>query len=629
MTDNSLPIYLFHQGTNFYAYRFLGCHKGKSGRKNGYFFRVWAPDAKEVSLVGSFADWEKGIPMSKLNDEGIWEAFSSSAKEGDGYKFRIEAQNGNVFMKSDPYAFFSELRPDTASIIYDYNGNYKWTDDKWRHEAEARDDKKRPMNIYEVHFGSWKKGCDGKFLSYREIADRLVPYLVEMNYTHVEVMPLAEHPLDESWGYQVTGYFSPTSRYGDPVGLKYFVDKCHENNIGVILDWVPAHFCKNENGLYMFDGQPLYESGIECRREHKSWGTGIFDYARNEVACFLISNAIYWLNEYHIDGLRVDAVASMLYLDYDRQGQEWLPNIYGGNHNLEAIEFFRKLSIAVKEHTAGGYLIAEESTSFAGVTKSPVEGGLGFDFKWNMGWMNDTLSYVETDPYFRSYAHNKLTFSMMYAYSENYILPFSHDEVVHLKKSMLDKIPGEYDYKFAGLRTLFAYMMGHPGKKLNFMGSEIGQFAEWNEKSEIDWFLLDYERHRQLWQFVKELNALYKEYPEFYQNDCDWNGFEWLTVDDSSNNVLVFERKAGRNRSLVFVLNFSGITCLDYCIGIESGKLSLLLDSDEKRFGGKGLLEKQKAVIIDIPMKNKPATMSVTVPAASAGIYLLEYGDKQ
>lgn len=620
MKDIGLPTYLFHQGTNFKAYGFLGCHKEELGGRRGFVFRVWAPDADGVSVVGDFNGWSSllGI-MKKLNAEGLWELFVPGASEGDKYKFYISA-GGREFLKADPYAFFSELRPKTASVVYDYGG-YVWNDDRWRLRAAATDKSRVPMNIYEVHSGSWKRHSDGSFLTYEELADELPDYLAEMNYTHLELMPLSEYPLDESWGYQVTGYYSPTSRYGDPRGLKRLVDNCHSKGIGVILDWVPAHFCKDEHGLADFDGKSLYENPIECRKEHKGWGTRIFDYARNEVSCFLISNALYWLNEYHFDGLRVDAVASMLYLDYDRGG-DWIPNIHGGKENLEAVAFFGKLSDAVRRYGNGGFLVAEESTAFYGVTKSPDKGGLGFDFKWNMGWMNDTLAYIGTDPYFRCGSHNKMTFSMMYAYSERYILPVSHDEVVHLKKSLLDKMPGAYDDKFAGVRVFETFMIGHPGKKLNFMGYEIGQFAEWSESRELDWFLLDYERHSQLKEFIKELNRLYVSYPEIYATDGDPQGFEWLIVDDNKNDVFVFERKDGSGRSLIFVLNFSNLTYFGYCVGIGDGKLSLLLDSDEIRFGGKGTGKDTE--ITENPFKGKNRTLSMTVPALSGRVYMLD-----
>ncbi|MEG2085678.1 MAG: 1,4-alpha-glucan branching protein GlgB [Clostridia bacterium] len=621
MKTDSVPVYLFHQGTNYKAYEFLGCHEGIKNKKNGWYFRVWAPKAQAVSLVGDFNCWNDiKNPLTRINDEGIWEIFVSDVVMFDKYKFSIKSDKGKHFLKADPYAFMSETQQLTASIVYDIRG-FEWTDSKWIEERKNCDYAKSPMNIYEVHAGSWRKHYSGEHYSYKELADSLVEYVIEMGYTHIEFMPLSEYPLDDSWGYQVTGYYAPTSRYGKPKDLMYLINKCHEKGIGVFLDWVPAHFCKDEQGLMEFDGSALYENPIQNRMEHKGWGTRIFDYARNEVSCFLISNAIFWLNEYHFDGLRADAVASMLYHDYDRKEGDWTPNIYGGKENLEAIEFFKKLSVAIKSYTANGLLIAEESTSFPNITK-PSQQGLGFDFKWNMGWMNDILDYAKTDPYFRSYKHNKLTFSMMYAYSEKYILPFSHDEVVHLKKSMLDKMPGDYESKFAGLRTIESYMFAHPGKKLNFMGYEIGQFIEWNQNQELDWFLLTYDMHAKLQSYFKKLNSLYKSYSQFYECDTDWNGFEWLTVDDNYNNIIAFERKNNSNISIIAILNFSNVTHYNYCIGVDKGDYSLLLNSDDVEYGGYGIEIIENPLLIDNPFKNKLQMISLTIPATSALFYI-------
>ena len=585
MKDIGLPTYLFHQGTNFKAYEFLGCHKEELGGRRGFVFRVWAPDADGVSVVGDFNGWSSllGI-MKKLNAEGLWELFVPGASEGDKYKFYISA-GGREFLKADPYAFFSELRPKTASVVYDYGG-YVWNDDRWRLRAAATDKSRVPMNIYEVHSGSWKRHSDGSFLTYEELADELPDYLAEMNYTHLELMPLSEYPLDESWGYQVTGYYSPTSRYGDPRGLKRLVDNCHSKGIGVILDWVPAHFCKDEHGLADFDGRSLYENPIECRKEHKGWGTRIFDYARNEVSCFLISNALYWLNEYHFDGLRVDAVASMLYLDYDRGG-DWIPNIHGGKENLEAVAFFGKLSDAVRRYGNGGFLVAEESTAFYGVTKSPDKGGLGFDFKWNMGWMNDMLSYMSMSPEYRQYNHDKLTFSFYYAFSENYILPISHDEVVYGKCSMLDKMSGPREKRFASLRTFLAYMTAHPGKKLMFMGQEFAQFKEWNYKTGLDWDILKFPEHSQYQSFVKAMNKFYLDNKPLWEIDYDWSGFSWISNDDNKNSVIVFRRIASNGDELIAVCNFLPNEHEQYRFGVPYyADYKEVFTTDDKKFGG-------------------------------------------
>lgn len=623
----SLPVYLYHQGTNYKAYELMGCHSGKRSNKKGYYFRVWAPSAQAVSLVGDFNGWDATAdPMKKINDEGIWEIFTDKAAEGDKYKYRITGCYGQELMKADPYARFSENRKATASIVYTEK-KFKWTDGEWMKKRKSAQPEKEAVNIYEVHAGSWKKHYDGREYNYEELADSLAGYLEEMNYTHVEFMPLTEYPYDGSWGYQVTGYFSPTSRYGRPEQLKYLVNKLHEKGIGVFLDWVPSHFCKDAHGLMEFDGKPLYENPIKDRMEHKAWGTRIFDYARNEVSAFLISSAIYWLNEFHFDGLRVDAVASMLYHDYDRRPGEWTPNIYGGKENLESIAFLKKLSEAVKRYTEGGLLIAEESTAFPGVTK-PASEGLGFDFKWNMGWMNDVLEYMKTDPYFRSYKHDKMTFGMMYAYSEKYILSFSHDEVVHLKKSILDKMPGNYESKFAGVRTLMGFMMAHPGKKMNFMGYEIGQFCEWNFERELDWFLLDYDMHTKLQKYMKDLNRFYREHPQMYERDTDWTGFEWLCVDDNYNNVLIFERKNGGNESVIAVCNFANVTHLNYCVAVDKGEFTLAFGSDDIMYGGSGVEVVRKPKAEDVPFKNKPATLILTIPANSVTYYLRKAEDK-
>ena len=497
----------FYNGESTNAYELLGCHKVAEGQ---YHFAVWAPNAKEVCIVGDFNNWLFAHNKLELQD-GIWQ-ITVEARPGDCYKFAITTQGGNILYKADPYARYAEVRPKTASIIYDPEEPFVWTDEKWTEKQKKKDIYKSPVSIYEVHAGSWRRHLDGRLYSYRDLAKYLVPYVKKMGYTHVEFLPLMEHPFDGSWGYQITGFYAPTSRYGTPDDLKYLVNQFHKAGIGVILDWVPAHFCKDAHGLMEFDGTCCYESADEFKKEHKNWGTRIFDYSRFEVKSFLISNAMYWLREFHFDGLRVDAVASMLYLDYDRKDGEWAPNKWGGKENLEAIDFLRQLSVKVFETCPYALFVAEESTAFPKVTHPTYVGGLGFNYKWNMGWMNDVLSYMKTDTLWRNENHNKLTFSMCYAYSENYILPLSHDEVVHMKGSLINKMFGEYDVKFAQLKALLGFQYAHPGKKLNFMGVELAQWNEWNEDKELDWMLLTYPKHDSHKHFVMELNKAYKKY---------------------------------------------------------------------------------------------------------------------
>ncbi|MDD4291946.1 MAG: 1,4-alpha-glucan branching protein GlgB [Clostridia bacterium] len=611
--DISLPVYLFHDGTNYKAYDFLGCHN----YGDGYVFRVWAPNAVAVSLVCDANCWKANIyNFQRINNEGVWE-FYAFAKglplvgKYDRYKFAICTQTGKVLLKADPYAFYGECRENTASIVYGRD-DFEWTDGEWLEKRKKSDLTKSPMNVYEVHAGSWKAGGGERTYSY--LSRELTDYVKRMGYTHVELMPLSEYPFDGSWGYQACGYFAPTSRYGKPYELKALVNSLHAEGIGVLLDWVPAHFCKDAHGLYEFDGKPLYENPIESRMEHKGWGTRIFDYARNEVSSFLISNALYWINEFHFDGLRVDAVASMLYLDYDRKDGEWIPNIYGGRENLEAIAFFKKLSAAFNS-AGGAVLIAEESTAFPCVTKKNGE-GLGFDFKWNMGWMNDVLEYIKVDPLFRKYEHDKLTFSMVYAFSENFILPFSHDEVVHLKKSMLDKIFGKYEDKFGGLKTLLGFMYGHPGKKLNYMGYEFGQFGEWNYNQQLDWELLEYEPHKNLQLFVKNLNELYRSNPELYINDGGWEGFRWVVADDRDHNIVVFERMSTTGK-LLFICNFSYVE-VAYRLQLDCAECVLMLNSDSAEFGGSG-----KAIPQDLtPTRtDRKGCFELNIPSNACLIY--------
>ena len=620
-STTDLPVYLFKQGTNFEAYKFFGAHFDKQGDKEGVTFRVWAPRAKAVSVVGDFNSWIPGAaPMTNLDDSGIWQCFLEGLAQYDIYKYCVTTPQDELVFKADPYAFHAETRPSNCSKIYDISG-YEWHDDAWQKAREKSDPINEPMNIYEMHAGSWKMYPDGNQFDYKKLADTLVPYLLETGYTHVELMPLTEYPFDGSWGYQVTGYYAPTSRYGTPHDFMYFIDKCHEAGIGVIMDWVPAHFPKDQHGLYQFDGTNCYEDQNPLRAEHKEWGTMVFDYGRPEVECFLISNALFWLTQYHVDGLRVDAVASMLYLDYNRKNGEWAPNKYGENKNLEAIAFLQKLNTEVFARKPHALMIAEESTAWAKVSHPVSEGGLGFNFKWNMGWMNDMLSYMSTDPLFRSGNHNKVTFSFFYAFSENFILPISHDEVVHGKCSLINKMPGDYDQKFANLRTFYGYMMSHPGKKLLFMGQEFGQFVEWNEDKPLDWMLLDYERHAQLLDYVKKLNAFYKATPALWEDDYTWNGFQWIVPDDSLQSIICFLRRDKKGREIISICNFTPVEHPDYRIGVpRAGTYKELLNSDAESFGGTGV--KNAPMKADKkPMHGMDYNISVHIPPMST-IYI-------
>ncbi len=609
----------FYSGKSDDAYKLLGCHKDG----DGYVFRVWAPNAVSVRLVGSFNGWDTSTPpMSRV--DGIWEQRVPSAKKYDEYKFYIERPNGSKVYKSDPYATHMATRPETSSKVFDIS-DYKWGDKEYLATARKTNPIEAPMNIYELHLGSWRKYADGNFMSYRQIADDLVPYVKDMGYTHIELMPVSEYPLDASWGYQVIGYFAPTSRYGTPHDFMYLVDKCHRAGIGVLLDWVGAHFPKDETGLYEFDGTYCYESADPLKREHPDWGTRIFDYTRNEVRSFLISNVCYWLREYHIDGIRADAVASMLYLDYGRKDGEWRRNRDGGNIDYDAIELLRDINSAAFAVNPCVSMIAEESTAFPNVTKPGYDGGLGFNFKWNMGWMHDTLDYMSADPVMRKGMHNNLTFSMTYAFSENFILPLSHDEVVHGKRSMVDRMPGNYDEKFANLRVMYAYMLAHPGKKLSFMGNEFGQFIEWDFKKELDWFLLEYDSHRLMKEYVKALNHIYLQNKALWENDRDWNGFQWIKADDRDYSIAIFRRIAFDGSEIICLFNFTPVERLDYRIGVPyKCILKPIMSSSSPSFGGKSF-EPSRVKTDDIPCDGHAQSANLHIPPMSAVMYKPTY----
>lgn len=617
--------YLFNQGKHHFIYEKLGAHLQAVDGIPGTVFRVWAPNAKRMSVVGEFNNWDGRICMMRvLGSSGIWELFIPGIVEGTLYKFEVKPKDGPPFVKADPYAFYSELRPKTASIVCNIS-KHQWHDDTWQKVKTASNPFEAPMAIYETHLGSWKrpKNKPRGFMNYRELAIELVPYVKEMGFTHVELLPVMAHPLDSSWGYQVSGYYEPTARYGKPEDLMFFIDHCHQNGLGVILDWVPAHFPKDAHALGGFDGTHLYEHADPRKGEHKEWGTLVFNYGRNEVKNFLISNALFWLKEYHFDGLRVDAVASMLYLDYDRNDGEWIPNEFGGRENLEAIAFMKELNEVVYSYLPSCLMIAEESTAWPAVTKPTYLGGLGFSFKWNMGWMNDILCYISLDPVFRKFHHNNLTFALMYAFSENFILPISHDEVVHGKGSLFNKMPGDEWQKFANIRLLFTYMYGHPGKKLSFMGNEIGQRDEWYPEGETQWELLGLQKHKQLQDFIKELNRMYREEKAFWEIDFDPAGFEWIDFHDSDNSIISFIRKAKDPTDfLLFIFNFTPVVRNDYRIGAPANCFyEEILNSDSELFGGSNVGNAGGIMADSKPFGSWPYSLTVTLPPLSGLIF--------
>ena len=611
---SDLPIYLFKQGNNCEAYRYFGAHLETRAGESGVVFRVWAPHAAAISVVGDFNSWKPGShPMRKVDGDSVWELFIPGVKEYDVYKYCVTTRGGDLIYKADPYAFHAETRPSNGSKVYDITG-FAWHDDAWQTAQKKADVINGPMNIYEMHAGSWKLKDEKVPYNYSELADELIPYIREMGYTHVELLPVMEYPFDGSWGYQVTGYFAPTSRYGTPKDFMAFVDKMHEAGIGVIMDWVPAHFPKDGFGLYNFDGEACYEDPNPKRGEHKEWGTMVFDFGRSEVQSFLISSALYWLEQYHIDGLRVDAVASMLYLDYNRKQGEWEPNKNGGKENLEAVAFLRKLNDTVLGRHPHKCMIAEESTAWPMVTKPASDGGLGFNFKWNMGWMNDMLCYCSADPFFRKDMHDKITFSFMYAFSENYILPLSHDEVVHGKCSLISKMPPPYENQFGGLRALYGYMAAHPGKKMLFMGGEFAQFSEWAYQRGLDWMLLDYPAHRQMQAYVKALNHFYLATPQLWEQDTDWRGFEWISHEDNRNNIIAFRRVAKDGSDIVVVVNFSPEEQQEYRIGVPiTGTYEEIFTSDKTEFGGSGMAN-GKLKTENKPMHGQEQSIVLKIP---------------
>ena len=623
--------YLFNSGDNFKSYEMLGSHKVKIDGVDGWRFAVWAPKAVSVRVVGDFNDWNGYDKMlERIETSGVWYGFFTDIEEGMLYKYAIEAENGETYYKADPYAVKSELRPGTASVTKDISNNYKWGDKAWISARSKNSTLTEPMNIYEIHIGSWKIHDDGSFYTYRELADELVPYVKKMGYTHIELMPITEYPFDGSWGYQVTGFFSATTRYGESEDLKYLIDKCHKNHIGIIMDWVPAHFPRDAHGLRMFDGTPVYEYADPRLGEHKDWGTMVFDYSKSEVVSFLISSAYFWAEQYHIDGIRVDAVSSMLYRDYSRNDGEWVPNEYGGNGNLEAVDFLKKLNKIMGTEFPNFMMVAEESTAWPLVTAPPENDGLGFNYKWNMGWMNDTLRYMGMDPYFRKDNHSLLTFMMMYAYSENYILPLSHDEVVHGKGSMLNKMFGEYDEKFAAYRTLLGYYMTMPGKKMLVMGGEFGQMLEWRYDDQLEWNVLEIDKHKRLHQYVKDLNHFYMENKALWELDTSWDGFRWVNEADSENSVLSYIRR-GRHAAdnVVVVANFTPVERPIYKIGVPlAGEYEVVFHSSAVKYGGNKRITKKVYKTKNMQFSDMMYTIEVAIDGNSVMFLKKKPADK-
>ena len=615
----NVPLYLFDRGENARAYEYLGAHFCEDG---SVVFRVWAPNAVSVSVVGEFNGWQgDASPMSRVDDSGVWETVISGLKVFDTYKYAIRTKDGRELFKCDPFAFHAETRPANASKLYDIEG-YEWHDSKWLEKRRKTSVYDSPVNIYEVHAGSWKQYDDGNFLSYRAMADELVAYVKDMGYTHIEFMPLSEYPFDGSWGYQVTGYFAPTSRYGEPKDLMYLVDKCHQAGIGVIMDWVPAHFPKDAHGLYEFDGTTCYEYADPRKGEHYDWGTRVFDYGKPQVQSFLMSSAAIWLDKYHFDGLRIDAVASMLYLDYGRNDGQWIANEKGGNENLEAIAFLQKLNESIFRDYFDCMMIAEESTAFPMVSKPVFMGGLGFNFKWNMGWMNDCMRYFSLDGIHRKNNHNCLTFSFFYAFSENFVLPISHDEVVHGKCSLINKMPGTYEEKFAGVRSFLGYMYAHPGKKMLFMGQEFGQFIEWKYDSGLDWLLLDYDAHKKLQDYTRALNKFYAKNAPLWESDFGWEGFNWISSNDNSNSVIAFRRIDKKGKEIIAVSNLTPVFRSGYEIGVPyAGTYEVVFNSDDEAFGGTGKGSAGKIKTNERPMHGHGQSVSLELAGLST-VYL-------
>ncbi|MEI6286076.1 MAG: 1,4-alpha-glucan branching protein GlgB [Bacillota bacterium] len=619
-------VHLFNQGTNYRAYNLFGAHLKRENDVDGVRFTVWAPNADKVYLIGMWNQW-LGTPdceMKRLGHSGVWTIFKPELAIDTTYKYEIHSKTGVVLKKADPYAFFAELRPDTASKVANIEG-YEWSDTQWYADQKALRGKTRPINIYEVHMGSWKRHDDGQglMLSYRELADDMVPYVKKMGYTHIEVMPINEHPLDASWGYQATGYYAASARFGHPKDFMYFVDQCHQNGIGVLMDWVPGHYCRDAHGLYYFDGTPTYEWSVPWRADNNEWGTANFDHGKPEVQCFLISNAIFWMEKFHVDGLRVDAVANMLYLSFNKKEGEWEPNIYGGKENIESVAFLRKMNEVLHKEFPDILTMAEESTEWPQVTRPTYIGGLGFDYKWNMGWMNDTLKYIKMDPIYRRWHHNLLTFSMMYAFSENFVLPLSHDEVVHGKYSLVDKQNGDYWRKFAGLRSMFGYMMTLPGKKLLFMGGEFGQFVEWRFAEGLEWKLCLYDKHRQLQDYVRELNHIYLEHKCLWEIEQSWDGFSWVDANDAEGSTLSYLR-LGKDDSdfLVVITNFTPVVREGYKLDVPGpGEYEELINSDWEKFGGSDIKNSQKIETEKHDFNADAFQIKITVPPLATVIF--------